>query len=84
MIKADLDKNLLVTGTGRKIRFDKNLYLNVVKFLMKKFNVTYEQAYSQLNYFLATNNRVNGDRKSTNARLNNIINLDYEWAELWN
>lgn len=93
MIKENLDKGLLISGTGRKIHFDKEIYLKAVKFIMKKFNLTISQATGQLNYMLVTDlTRKNGklvyrcknDKRSTNARLKNIITLDYDWQELWN
>ena len=84
MIKEDLEKGLLVSGTGRKFKFDSNLYLKVTKFICDKFDMTIEQAKAQLNYYIVTNRLCNTNKKATNARLNNIIELNYEWSELFN
>lgn len=93
MIKEDLANGQLVDGRGRIYKFDSALYLRAVKFLMKKFNITNERARGQLNFyivraFVSRNGKIEAqylnDKKSTNARLKNIIELDYEWDELFN
>ena len=93
MITEDLSKGQLISGTGQKYKFTPKVYLNTVKFIMKKFRLPIRQAKSQLNFYLVTGLTWKGgklvdihepDLKSTNARLNNIVNLDYDWNELWN
>lgn len=92
MIKEDLTKGQLVSGSGRVYRFDSTVYLTAAKFLMKKFNLNIAQAKGQLNYYIVSAHvwkngkpvdQFFNDKKSTNARLNNIVKLDYEWNELF-
>lgn len=92
MIKADLMNEILVSGTGRKYRFSRNLYLDVVKFIMKKFDIPFSSAQGQVDYFIVQDrilkngkyiHRCDSTKKATNARLHNIIELDYSWEELW-
>lgn len=92
MIKEDLTKGQLISGSGRTYRFDSDLYMEVANFLAKKFEIDIEHAKSQLNYYLVSAfvrkngeivNQYSNDLRSTNARLKNIIELDYEWRELF-
>lgn len=93
MIKADLEKEELISGSGIKYRFDKRIYLNAVKYCMKKFDIKYDTALNQINYFIVSAycyknkkyiNRVSPDKKSTNARLKNVVECEYTWNDLWN
>lgn len=84
MITENLEQGFIKSGTGRKFKFDTDLYLKVTKFICDKFDMTIEQAKTQLNYYIVTNRLCNTNKKATNARLNNIIELDYEWSELFN
>ena len=92
MIKENIEKQTLISGTGIKYSFDRKLYLNAVKFIMKKFDMKFEQAKSILNYFIVTkicwkNNKLvniyKKDKRTTNARLKNIVELNYNWKEFF-
>lgn len=92
MIKENLEKQCLTSGTGRRYSFDRKIYLNATKFIMKKFDMKFEQAKSILNYFLVSkncwkNNKLvniyKSDKKTTNARLKNIVELNYNWNEFF-
>lgn len=92
MIKEDLENGKLTTCTGKVYKFSPNVYVKAVKFLMKKFDVKMYQAKGMINYFISNNfiwkknkmvQQFDTNKRATNARLNNMVNLDYEWQELF-
>lgn len=95
-IKEQITNNktgFLISGTGKKYIFTPSIYFNSVKFIMKKFKISFEAAKSQINYMLVTDiilknkkyiHQFKTDKKTTNIRLKNVINFDYTWHELWN
>lgn len=88
MIKEDLTKGLLVSGTGKKYFFDVEKYISARNFICTKFSDLNEESASGLiNYFLVTkwlDDKKFVSKRVVNARLNNIITLDYEWLEFFN
>lgn len=87
MIKTNIEKaeSFFKLENGKILKFDTFLFLKAIKFLMKKYNKNYGSVQSQL-IWLLTNNYVNGlniSKKWNNAQLKNIVNLDYDWEDLF-
>jgi len=83
--KLNSKTGYVISGTGVRHCFNLDIFYNAVKFLMVKFSIKEHSAISQLFYFLfcLRLNNLNYNKRYNDIALKNIVELDYEWSELF-
>lgn len=76
---------LAISGTGKRYKFDLKLFNKAVDYCCNKFNLSVEDAKAQILYYLYCHGvyGLNTNKHYNDLALKNIVELEYEWDELF-